>query len=363
MARLPSQGDEGSAGTAWVVPSANRGLKSPPSLESPIVEEPTLAIIDFLTFTAPFHRMVEGFGSHSAKFRAKAVEGDADAQYAVCDWLLDSIFPDAKVRLDPERKGFRNFYDNHFRIITPDGDQCGFIALGGLRQRGTICLELTGSGCAHVRAWAHVAAWLETFESKISRVDVAHDDFKGRHNLDDVLRWHEQGAFNSGGRPPAVQKLGWDDGSGKSVYIGKNHGNQQLCAYEKGRQQGARDGDAQANWVRFEGRFGSKYRRIPFDVLTDPAAYLVGHFPALAACVDVTPMRMKTSAERAAANLASSIRFAKLQCGAVFNVVRKHLADSTEFGEWMQRNVVRERLPAWLTKNPFGADYIHLAIT
>lgn len=342
------------ADVALEVPAANRGLKSPQGPSDASV----LAIVDFLTFTAPWTRMVEGFGAASPSFRALAVQGDEIAQRAVAEWLVDEAFPDSGLRVDPERRGFRNFYDCHFRVYTPEGEQCGFVAMGGERQRGTICLELTGAGCAHVRAWAHVAAFLETMQARITRVDVAHDDFAGTKTLADALAWHAAGMFNSGGRPPAVNTQGWDDGSGKTVYIGKNTGNQQLCVYEKGRQQGARDGDPQASWVRWEGRFGSKYRDIPVDVLTEPAAYLVGHFPALRGWLQAAAMRMRTSVERAAANLHSAVRHAKRQTGALLNLVKKHVPEADQFGDWIVQHVVRDRLPAWLAKNPFGADTI-----
>jgi DNA relaxase NicK len=307
--------------------------------------------------------MCEGLGVASPWYRSEALRGDPGAQLAVAEWIVDEAFPDSGLRVDPDPRGFRNFYERHFRVLTPDGQQCGFVAMGGDRQRGTMCLELTGAGCAHVKAWAHVAAFLDTMGARITRVDCAHDDFDGAHTLDDALRWHAAGLFNSGGRPPAVNRQGWDDGSGQTVYIGKNTGNQQLCVYEKGRQQGARDGDAAASWVRWEGRFGSKYRTIPSDVLTDPASYLVGHFPALRGWLQAVAMRMRTSRERAAANLASAVRHAKRQTGALFNLVKKHIPEPEVFGDWIAKHVVRDRLPAWLSLNPFGAETIKFAFT
>jgi len=67
---------------------------------------------------------------------------------------------------------------------------------------------------------------------------------------------------------------------------------------------------------------------------------------------------MRTSVERSAANLHSAVRHAKRQVGALFNVVKQHVPDAEAFGEWIVRNVVRDRLPAWLAKNPFGAETI-----
>lgn len=337
------------------VPTANRGLKGVGSQEAPV-----LAIVDFLTFTAPWSRMVEGARAASAIIRARAVAGDERSQLSIAEWMIDQAFPDSGLRVDPELRGFRNFYANHFRVLTPDGDQCGFFAFGGDRQRGTVCVEVTGGGCAHVKAWAHVAAVLDTLGARITRLDVAHDDFDGVTTLADVIRWHADGAFNTNGRPPAMNLQGWDDGSGKTVYVGKNTGNQQLCVYEKGRQQGARDGDPQASWVRWEGRFGSKYRDIPVDVLTDPCAYLLGHYPVLRGWLRHAALRMRTSKERAAANLHSAVRHAKRQTGALLNLIKKHVPEP-EFGDWIVRHVVRDRLPAWLSKVPFGADAIRFS--
>lgn len=342
------------APTASMVPSTNRGLKTSHGSPRGQSAEQTLAIVDFLTFSAPWSAMVTGYGHATSLVRARAVEGDESWQYAIADWLVDETFPDSGLIVERERRGFRNFYDHHFRILTPNGDNCGFVALGGERQRSTVCLSLTGSGCAHVKAWAQVRDALERYGASISRVDVAHDDFDGLFTVDDAAKWHAAGLFNAGGRPPAIEHRGWNDGSGRTVYIGKNTGNQQLCVYEKGRQQGARDGDKQAGWVRWEGRFGSKYRDIPLDVLTEPAAYLVGHFPALRGWLQATAMRMRTSVERATANLSSAVRHAKRQTGALVNLIKQHVPEPSEFAAWIVRHVARDRVPAWLKVNPLG---------
>ena len=338
-----------------VVPSANRGLKGVGVLGASGGESPVAALIDFLVFSAKLEAL-GGPHKHMEEVRRDAGQGEDSAQFILASWLVGSLAPSLIV--ERERRGFRNFYEHHYRVLTPDGEQCGFFAVGGERQRGTVCVELTGSGCAHVTAWAQARDVLEGIGAKLSRVDVAHDDYAGRFGLEDARAWHAAGLFNSNGRPPALNEQGWDDGSGRTLYIGKNVGNQQLCVYEKGRQQGARDGDAQASWIRWEGRFGAKYRAIPLDVLTSPAAYLIGHFPPLASWISAQMTRMRTSAERAAANLDSAVRFAKRQCGALFNLVRKQVPDPVEFAGWITRHVVRDRSPAWLRANPFAADSI-----
>lgn len=345
-----------------VPPSTNRGEKSPGSSTAP--DEAVAAIVDYLTFSAPWHYMLSTPGfSCGPIIRARAQEGDVDSQRCIAEELLDSIAPDSGLRIDPEPRGFKHFYERHFAIQTPSGEYCGFVAMLGARQRGTVCMELTGAGCAHVRAWAHTRDTLDRIQARITRVDCAYDDYEGRFTPWDAERWHAAGEFTTRGRPPTTQWQGWDDGSGRTFYVGKDRGNQQLCVYEKGREQGARDGDAQAGWVRWEGRFGAHARVIPLDVLLDPAAYLVGHFPPLRRVIGVVMARMRTSMERAAANLSSALRHAKRQCGAVLNLVKKHVPDPVNFAEFVVRHVVRDRLPTWLNKNPFGAESISVAFS
>ena len=197
-------------------------------------------------------------------------------------------------------------------------------------------------------AWDRLRAKLEEVSVKLTRVDVAHDDFGGKFGIKDAMRWYEEGLFTSRGRPPALQEMGWNDESGRTVYIGKNVGNQQLCVYEKGKQQG----DKESSWVRWEGRFGSKYRDIPMDILTDAAAYLVGHFPALAWILEGKPVsRMATATKRAETTLAGAITHCRRQYGAFLNLLQDRSPDQAAFWRLVQ-GLVRDKLPSWALAIP-----------
>jgi DNA relaxase NicK len=337
-------------------PSVNKGLKSlAPS------DRAEAAFIDFLTFT------LSGDAVKALVPDASSLHSGYDAQHeasqlVVAQILLAHLGLGDCLVLNANRGGFRSFYDHHFKLHTPEGDVCGMIAFGGERQRFTTMVQLTGAGCAHVVAWAKVRERLESMRARITRVDVAHDDYAGDHSLADALKWHAQGLFTTNGRPPALQVVGWDDGSGKTVYIGKNADNQQLCVYEKGREQGARDGDAQANWVRWEARFGSHYRDIPLDVLTSPVDYLVGHYPPLKYWIDAVCSRMRTARDRASSNLSHSIRWARRQYGSLLNLLVENLPEPEQLARFISRHVAKKTPPPWLKANPFGAFVIADAV-
>lgn len=155
----------------------------------------------------------------------------------------------------------------------------GLLAYGGERQRGTVHFELNAHACARVSDWPLVQAWGEATAARITRVDLAYDDFAGQTtNITQVLSWHREGGFTTGGRPPKARLI--DDletGEGKTFYVGKRQHGKLLRGYEKGKQLGRPDDP----WFRVEVELHNKGRIIPWDVLTDPGRYLAGAYPCL----------------------------------------------------------------------------------
>lgn len=156
----------------------------------------------------------------------------------------------------------------------------GLLGYGGEHQRGTVHLELNALGCARVQDWNAVRVWCEAYGVRITRVDLAHDDFTGEVvNVSQARAWFQQGQFTTGGRAPTARLLD-DLGSdrGKTLYVGqRQHG--KLCrVYEKGKQLG----DKQSPWCRVEVEFRGKSRVIPYDVLVRAGDYLAGAYPCLA---------------------------------------------------------------------------------
>lgn len=296
------------------VPSANRGLKGGLG---------QAAVVDYCTFSAPVSSV-------------PAVRGDSWVECA-----FGMFFGRTVLRLDRELRGRRNFYECHWRILTPEDQVCGFIAVGG--NEGTFCVDLTGSGCAYVSDWDSFADRCQAAGATLTRVDCAHDDFGGSHPVREALGLFEGGAFERGGRPPQGQFI--DDlgsGEGCTLYVGRNSGNQTLCVYEKGKQLG----DSSSPWVRYEGRFGNKYRDIPFDVLRRPGEFLAGMWPCLSWICAVAD-RFKTSARKLAASSASLARHVKRQYGRFLNFGKSIHSNPAEFAEWVT-SLCRPGLPAKL---------------
>lgn len=325
-------------------PSSNRGGKSFP------VGEAFGVSIDFCSFTFQEHRLGEGREDRAFLLDAFA-QGDDGVQHALLSDLLVSVVGDCGLVLQRERRGFLHFYDHHFVVFGRDGKRCGFVSFGGERQRHTVNVQLTGAACAHVAAWERAALRLEALDARATRVDVAFDDLRGMHDLRELHRMYAAGKFTTNGRPPAVQNLGWEDGSGRTTYVGKDRAHQQLCVYEKGREQGARDGDESSSWVRWEARFGAAYRVIPWDILRRPAAFMRGQYPALyfvralgerVACVG-----------KAASNFAAAMRHAKQQCGRFLFSLRTVFGEHRDdvFLDFLNRELVVRKLPDWFAYN------------
>lgn len=326
-------------------PSSNRGEKSTRSRRGPSCG----VLIDFCSFSFASWHLFDDYPNHAELQRAFD-DGDERVQFDMIGAFLADVCG-GRLVLGSERRGFLHFYDHHFVVFGPDGKRCGFVAFGGESQRHTVNVQLTGAACAHVEAWAHVALRLSQIGARLTRVDTAFDDLKGVHGLREAEAMYAAGAFVVGGRPPSAQRQGWDDGSGKTLYVGKDRSHQQLCVYEKGREQGARDGDPSSRWVRWEARFGASRREIPVEILTEPAKYMRGQYPALY-FVRAAARRIACDVGKAASNLARATRHARQQCGRLLYAVRSMFGDGDGFSDFVNRELVVSKLPDWFAFNP-----------
>ncbi|MHB1271518.1 MAG: replication initiation factor domain-containing protein [Rhodanobacter sp.] len=323
------------------VPLANRG---PTNLNESNAWVPALP--DFLRFTLPQAHI--------------GLDLEYRQHLDAVQFLLD-LCPESGLAVEIERKGGRRGYVHHFQILTPTGESCGDIAWGGERQMGTVSVELTGAACARIaaarpfaEAWGHVRCLLETVGAHITRLDIAHDDYDGVHDLAAAVEMYEAGAFDGAYRRPALNRQGWNDGSGQTVYVGKSTATRQLCVYEKGREQGLRDGDVGVEWVRWEARFNDRNRAVPLDALVEPWAYMVGEYPALcwiSACMSV----LRVAVKRTKANLAGSVRACRRQFGSLLGLITRNQMDDAMVGKFIRLKLARASLPGWLNANPLGS--------
>ena len=274
--------------------------------------------------------------------------------------FVQALGPESGLSVELERKGGRRGYAHHFQLLMPSGESCGDVCWGGDRQMGTVSVELTGAGCARIaavrpfaEAWGHVREFLETVAARITRLDIAHDDYQGVHSIDVARGMYENGAFNGAYLRPAMEPRGWNDGSGLSLYIGKATGSRQLVVYEKGRQQGLRDGDPGVEWVRWEARFYNRDRPVPLEALNEPWTFMVGQYPALSwisSCMSV----IRVAVERTKSNLVGAFRHCRRQYGGLLNLILQNQMDGEGFARFVKSRLARNTVPGWLRSNPLG---------
>ncbi|NGY05353.1 replication initiation factor domain-containing protein [Solimonas terrae] len=196
----------------------------------------------------------------------------------------------------------------------------GLLAYGGDAQRGTEHLELNGHGCARIQDWNAIRVWCETYGARVTRVDLAHDDFDAEAvSIITALAWLQDGQFTTGGRPPSARLI--DDlgsNNGKTLYVGKRQ-NGKLCrVYEKGKEQG----DPQSPWCRVEVEFRGKSRLIPNDVVTRPGDYLAGAYPCLS-FLTKRQDKVKTLSKSFEVSYEHLVRCLRTQYGPALTVMAK----------------------------------------
>lgn len=253
--------------------------------------------IDFLTFTC-----------HESSFSIRQ-QGVSDREVVTeASFVLAWIFG---YGITCERKGGKFFYERSFIL----GDNCGDVCHGG--QRDTVCVNVTGTGLAAAKpGWEGRLYWFlneAAVSAKITRIDLAYDDFDGLHTVDQMRDWYMDGAFDSRGPSPDSHKGGnWDkpNGKGRTFYVGNRDSGKLFRGYEKGKQLGDKD----SNWFRFEGELRAKHRELPFDMLLNAGAYLAGMYPCLA-FLNEEQCQVKTYKKVAEATYQKSVDWLKKQVG------------------------------------------------
>lgn len=273
---------------------------------------------------------------------------------SVAGAIRDHFFGDLFDLGDPSRGRFYNWRCAMHR----DGQHVGLLEFGGIntiRQDGTYTarLELTGegcrlyeasSGCDHAQRWSQLASLLGAVDARITRVDIAADDFLGCWPVSWALDRYNDGSFDRRGQRPKARLI--DDmgnRTGKTLYVGSRKSEQQLRVYEKGREQGSPDSE----WVRYEGEFHASNRReLPLDMLVDPAPYLVGTYPVLD-FVGGIGERLRIATEKLLANCGRAVRAFRHQYGPMLNaLLHASGGDEATLGRLIA-GTARSKLPPW----------------
>lgn len=225
-------------------------------------------------------------------------------------------------------------------------DSLGLVRWGGDAQRGRVLFSMMGKGCALVRDWPGLAAWLSEHHARITRADVAHDDLQGELvSIEWATQQYRSGGFNAGGRKPRHEVAGdWlTDGpsvAGRTLYIGSRSSGKLCRVYEKGKQLG----DRSSPWTRVEVEWRSQDRVIPFNLLEEPGKYLAGAYPCLRS-LDLDQLRVRTVSKGATVAFDKAVENAKQQAGKLVHVMlRVYSGDCGEVVQQLQREGVPARL-------------------
>lgn len=213
-----------------------------------------------------------------------------------------------------------NGYYQCYRLCLSSGLDSPVLGFLGLsfphdNMRGRCFINFTGAACELMKPsmWASLYSVCDAFDVKITRCDIAFDDYDGLHPVSEAKNIYESGGFIVGGRCPSARYID-SYGQGDTFYVGRRENGKMLRVYEKGKQLGAKD----SLWVRWELQLGSKDRVIPFDVLLTPLSFLRGAYPlAMSWLVDVVSRVVKTVKRKTDLIYDNAIVFARRQVGRI----------------------------------------------
>jgi phage replication initiation protein len=257
-----------------------------------------IAVTDWINFSV--HKKTfddikrEKLGTYSAiedtdGFAIDTLFTNSDYAYAMSKVLKDIFGFGIESKMP---KGM-NYYEEAYKLE----NNCGYICTGG--QNDTMLVMINALGCTLGNyGWEEdLHAWLRLFayRPKITRLDLAHDDFESK-NIS--IAWAKEqfdlgGYKGSMGRPPKFNVIGdyWTpDGSGSTVYVGSRKSHKYTRIYEKGKQLGQKD----STWMRAEVEYKSKNAHIPLDAMLDASEYFISAYPCFHAMQNaIMPKKME----------------------------------------------------------------------
>lgn len=330
------------------LPSSNRGVSE---------TERIGVVIDWLAVSVDFPAVLETAGVLD---NATELFNDLDGFIGTCApmvarTLAAQFFP-GLFELGEQGRG--RFYAWRFSLKDQGGEHVGLIEFGGLntiREDGTRTarIELTGAGCRlyeassgsdHAQRWSLLASLLGCFDARITRIDIAADDFAGTYPVAWAIEKYEAGQFDKRGQRPKARLI--DDmgnRTGKTFYVGSRKSEQQLRVYEKGREKG----DPNSGWVRYEGEFHASNRReLPLDMLVDSAPYLVGAYPVLD-FVDGIGERLRIATAEMLASCVRAVAHFRRQYGPMVNALLHASGGDEATLARLVAGTARQKLPQW----------------
>lgn len=284
-----------------------------------------IALIDYLTVSVPLISM--------PRFNRNDI--------GAANRLTKQLFTTSSlIASDFDDKGFLG-YRFSSDLFGPTCEQpCGKIAFGG--NADTLLISLSGAGTPFIGSHEQTVYDLANHDAKITRIDIAHDDFEGVlpnvHAFADLAR----GGYFNGANGQVASRRFIDDlgtGAGSSLYIGKK-GDKELNIYEKGKEQG----DPLSVWLRVEARLWAKNRKIPLDALVNGREYLLGAYPQLLPHLPTeNSKRCELTRNKVAACAMAQATWLENACGRTLGLLQRSMQPA-QFDAYIQ-NLSRTGLP------------------
>jgi len=269
------------------------------------------------------------------------------SELGLANKMFDRVFPDASIlATDFSEKGLFG-YRYSADLFAPECDQpCGKIAYGG--NGNTLLISISGSGCPFIGSPERIKQNLIELDSKITRVDLAFDDFTGEYIDMEFLSYLASTNFftsDNGKKPKRIKYDDLNSLAGKTITIGRS-GDRELTFYEKGLQLQ----DYRSAWKRCEVRLWSKNKKIPFDVLVNGGAYMRGAYPQLTSILPVHgSRRCQSFRAQSKATIEAEDKFIFTTVGRALRL-RKEELSSDEFQEYISKHLVKSGMPRrWKT--------------
>jgi len=213
-----------------------------------------------------------------------------EAERFVC--ILNRVFSSDSYMWSIQNNPTGRFNYTYSATLYADGENAGIVCWGG-KNLGCY-ISFMGLGCDALDMSRLYREIQHIPEMKITRIDLAHDDYEGSRSVNVARKYAKQGGFCSGGRPASYmyiesghltkkmqselkKEYRFVPDKGRSLYVGSRESGKLLRIYEKGIQMG----DPEDKWVRWELELHSSQRVIPLDTMIKPSEYLAGAYPAL----------------------------------------------------------------------------------
>lgn len=229
-----------------------------------------------------------------------------EAERFVC--RLNNVFTSETYMWKVKKNSTGRFNYTYSATLYADDEKAGIICWGG-KNLGCY-ISFMGAGCEALDISRLYEEIKNIPEIKITRIDLAYDDFSGKHSVAVARKFCKKGGFNTGGRPTsymyvesgslsnkylkenfqdvkefsgqktkssAKKSFGFMPSKGRTLYIGSRESGKLLRVYEKGKQMG----NPKDKWVRWELELHSSQRVIPLETMIKASEYLAGAYPAL----------------------------------------------------------------------------------